>query len=210
MDSTAAAAQPALLTNDAQATPWQRFAAYLARRRVRISLVVFLLLIAEDLIVGIRPHSIVDVHDWKSMVGLGAIGFGVALRSWAAGILHKNKQLTLSGPYEVIRHPLYVGSFLMMIGFCLLVDDWENIWIVIGPVLGFYILSTLREERSLAERFGHEWHSYARSVPRFLPHRLPRFPLRHWQLSQWTANREFRLVGGAILALIALQTWRLL
>jgi len=38
---------------------------------------------------------------------------GLGVRTWAAGYLDKNRNLTVSGPYACTRHPLYLGSLLM-------------------------------------------------------------------------------------------------
>jgi protein-S-isoprenylcysteine O-methyltransferase Ste14 len=182
---------------------------YLVHRRVRISLIVFVVLIAEDVLAKVRPHDLTNLRDMKSVLGLSLVLGGLAVRSWAAGILHKHEQLTTSGPYAIVRHPLYVGSFMMMLGFCALIDDRENIWFVLGPFAGLYLLGILSEERALMERFGARWQEYASSVPRFLP-RLPRRGMSaSWRLNQWAQNREYRAVGAALIGLVAIQAWRL-
>lgn len=188
---------------------WKNFTNYLVQRRVRISLVVFFVLIAEDVLDATKPHDLTNLRDLKSVLGLGLILAGLALRSWAAGILHKQAQLTVGGPYSLIRHPLYVGSFLMMLGFCALIDDAENIWFVLGPVAGLYLLGIFSEERALMKRFGARWHEYASSVPRFLPRRLRPQVLATWRIDQWAKNREYRAVGAAVLGLVALQMWHM-
>ena len=189
-------------------TRWQKLSAFLVRRRVRISVIVFLILILEDVLVGIKPHDIANFRDTESVVGLWLVVAGVALRSWAAGILHKNEHLSRSGPYGVVRHPLYIGSFMMMVGFCTLIDDWENIWIVLGPFLIFYVFRILREEQSLSVRFGSLWQEYVQAVPRFLPRRLPKDAFADWSRKQWTKNREYRTASAAVLGLIGVELWR--
>jgi protein-S-isoprenylcysteine O-methyltransferase Ste14 len=190
-------------------TPWEKFVNLLVRWRVRITAIVFVALIAEDVVEGIKPHDLTNIHDMKTVVGCGLVMAGLALRSWAAGMLQKDAQLTTSGPYGIIRNPLYVGSFLLMIGFCTLVGDAENIWFVLGPLLALYVIRVLREERTLSRIFGDQWHSYVRSVPRFFPRRLPRFSFADWNLSQWLGNREYRAVSAVFVGLIALEAWRL-
>ena len=187
----------------------KRFAQYVTRHRVQISVIVFACLISEDLLMGIRPHDILNVFDWHSVVGLSLIGFGVALRGWAAGTLHKQTKLTQTGPYRLIRHPLYAGSFLMMIGFCLLIGDPENIWVVLGPFCGLYVLSVRKEEKTLAAKFGDDWTNYAARTPRMLPRLLPSFKTGEWRLEQWIKNREYQAVAGVLIGLVAIEIWNM-
>ena len=211
MSTTVAPAAPTTsATPEPVETPWRRFVQYLVRRRVRISVVVFIALVVEDALEPLRPHAVTDLGDLKSMLGLGLVLGGLAIRSWAAGILHKQSQLTTSGPYSLVRHPLYVGSFMMMLGFCALIDDAENIWFVLGPFVGLYLLGILSEERTLGQRFGTRWRDYAKSVPRFLPRRLPHEMFSSWTMGQWLKNREYRAVGAALAGLAAIQIWHTL
>ncbi len=188
-------------------TPWRRFLAILVRYRVRITVVVFCALIAEDLLSGTQPHNMFHVGDLKAMLGLTVILSGLALRSWAAGILHKTSELTTIGPYALVRHPLYVGSFMMMIGFCVLIDDVENIWFVLGPFAFIFVINLLKEERVLSNKFGPRWQAYAGKVPRFLPYRMSMDAFAPWNGRQWLNNREYNAVIATVLGLIAVQAW---
>jgi protein-S-isoprenylcysteine O-methyltransferase Ste14 len=194
--------------SDEQPTAWQGLLQLLVKWRVRISLVVFLLLIAEDLITGIKPHDLMNLRDFKSVLGIVLVLAGLGLRSWAAGTLHKWAELTTEGPYKIMRHPLYVGSFMVMIGFCELIDDPENIFFVLGPFLLLYVLKIRDEEHNLCQRFGERWTAYAKSTPRFFPRRIPSNILPNWHLSQWLGNREYRAFGAALVGLIAIETWQ--
>ncbi|HUT86260.1 MAG TPA: methyltransferase, partial [Elusimicrobiales bacterium] len=58
---------------------------------------------------------------WKLFIaGLVIISLGEAIRLWASGYLKKDKELAVTGPYRIVRHPLYVGSFLIALGFTLI------------------------------------------------------------------------------------------
>ena len=197
-------ASPAIASSENR---WQAIAAWLVKRRVRLTVFVFVALMAEDVLIGVRPHDLFDGRDIESVVGIALIAVGLAIRSWAAGILQKSREVTTSGPYAIIRNPLYVGSFLVMGGFCSLIDDFENIFFVMGPVAGLYFLQVLHEERFLSRQFGPRWEEYARAVPRFVPRRLPTAPFVDWSMDSWTRNREYRAFGAVLLGMAAVQLW---
>jgi len=187
----------------------QRILTWIVRRRVGITLLVFIVLVAEDIIEGVRPHDLTNWRDVKSVIGLGLVLTGLALRSWAAGILHKQSKLTMHGPYAAIRNPLYVGSFMLMLGFCTLIDDIENIWFIMGPFLLLFILQVRVEEQRLAARFGGNWDDYVRATPRFIPRRLATIRLGGWSAKQWVNNGEYRALVATFVGLAALAIWRL-
>ncbi|HCJ66451.1 MAG TPA: isoprenylcysteine carboxylmethyltransferase family protein, partial [Elusimicrobia bacterium] len=62
----------------------------------------------------VRPTSL-----FLLVVGIEIAFFGLLIRFWAAGYLRKSEELCISGPYAYVRHPLYLGSFLLGFGFCL-------------------------------------------------------------------------------------------
>src|SRR5438477_7276448 len=45
---------------------------------------------------------------------------GAALRTWSSGHVQKNRELSMDGPYAYVRHPLYVGNFLLGLGFAVM------------------------------------------------------------------------------------------
>ena len=190
------------------ASTWlQSFTAFLIRRRILISAILFGLMIARDVAYGPKPHDLFNLRDPLTVLGVLLVGGGLALRSWAAGILHKNAELTTTGPYGLIRNPLYVGSFLMMFGFCTLIGDPVNFLFILGPVLLIYVVKVRQEERLLATRFPQEWARYAKSTPRFFP-RLRRVGRSaEWQFSQWIHHREYQAFAASLAALAAIKVW---
>lgn len=84
--------------------------------------------------------------------------------SWAMSAQHR---LVVWGPYRYVRHPSYLGYFLMFIGFFFM---WPNLLALI-PFVGIpgYILATGQEEEMLMRRFGDEYARYRQKVGRFLP-----------------------------------------
>ena len=209
MSSVLAESLPSNPPVSAPAPRWTRFVDFVVRRRVHLTLIAFAILIAEDILAGVKPHDLFNGRDAHTDGGLALVAAGLLLRTWAAGTLTKWAELTTDGPYGVMRHPLYVGSFLMMIGFCLIIDDPENIWIVLGPMLAMYLLAVRKEERNLRQRYGLKWDAYTQETSAFLPRRLPKRPLTNWSGRQWLNNREYQAVLASFAGLGLLQLWRI-
>jgi protein-S-isoprenylcysteine O-methyltransferase Ste14 len=73
-------------------------------------------------------------------------------------------ELITSGPYSLMKHPLYTSVALLVlpwIGF--LLDTWVGAVIGIGLYVGSRIFAP-EEEASLAAAFGPKWDEYARAV----------------------------------------------
>ncbi len=185
-----------------------RVGEFLVRRRILLSAIVFAVMVGRDVVYGFKPHDLANIRDPYSVLGVLLVIVGLAIRSWSAGILHKDAELTTRGPYRLIRNPLYVGSFLMMFGFCTLLNNPRDLWFILGPVLLLYVVKVRQEERLLARLFPAEWLAYFATTPRFFP-RLGRADLRaDWRLSQWMRSREYQALGTSLLALVALQLWQ--
>lgn len=69
------------------------------------------------------------------------------------------------GIYAVVRHPQYLAGILVGLGLSLVAQHWAVM--LLGLVVGLLsYLSTVDEERELKERFGADYESYCRRVPR--------------------------------------------
>ena len=103
--------------------------------------------------------------------GMSFVLAGVGLRAWARGHLARRSHLTRSGPYAFIRHPLYVGSFLLGLGFALMTGNAlvPSCFAIVFVVM--YVPKALREEAFLRERYGEEYDVYMRSVGACVPKR---------------------------------------
>ena len=209
MSSTASPAEPA--TTFRAASSWfQDFRAQVVRRRIAASIVIFTSIIAADIfLLGILPRDVFNLSDPFVVLGLTALVIGLATRSWSAGVLHKVEKLSTDGPYSLVRNPLYFGSFLMMIGFGLLIDDWWSAPIILLVVGFIYAVQIRAEEKTLLHIFGEQWTNYEATTPRMIP-RL-RLPTRGgWSLAQWLHNREWEAMAASALAIGGLKVWLLL
>lgn len=99
---------------------------------------------------------------------------GGALRAWAAGTIKKNKVLSTHGAYAFTRNPLYLGSFLIGIGFAVASGRVSFLLFFLAFFAAVYSRTMSKEERRLEALFGAEYRRYAEAVPRFFP-RIPPF-----------------------------------
>jgi protein-S-isoprenylcysteine O-methyltransferase Ste14 len=106
---------------------------------------------------------------WRSMaLGAIAVVLGLLVRALASGHVRKNESLATSGPYGYTRNPLYLGSLLMGVGFCVAARSW---WVGVALVVIFLAiyLPVIRDEEAFLRRTFPEFEEYARRVPRMLP-----------------------------------------
>lgn len=81
--------------------------------------------------------------------------------------LYANHRLVTTGPFGLIRHPMYVGGMMAEIGAFLIYRTWATLLITINvPLLP---MRARREEELLSSHFGDEWATYAARVPKWLP-----------------------------------------
>jgi protein-S-isoprenylcysteine O-methyltransferase Ste14 len=191
-------------------TTIQRFIELIVARRVPISMLLFTGLVLLDLfVIRSRPRDVLNLADPVAGAAVLLILAGLGVRSWAAGTLRKRRELATTGAYACIRHPLYFGSFLMMVGFGTLVQDPITLWVVAGPIAWLYWQAVKSEERQIAQLFPAEWPRYAATVPAFIPRRIVWPRIKDWSLGQWLANSEYQALLGAAIALVAIKLWQM-
>lgn len=141
--------------------------------------------------------------------GIGTILVGVIIRSLSAGALHKNSTLSISGIYALVRNPLYVGSFLFLLGICMVINH-PLFWLTSLAVFALtYIPTILAEERGLQQAFPAQWQQFVTTTPRFIPNilRIGALAQTQWSARQWLKNHEHNSVIAAIVILTLLETY---
>lgn len=135
--------------------------------------------------------------------GIVAAG-GILIRAWASGHIRKNQTLAVSGPYAYTRNPLYLGSFIMGLGFTVTSGVWWLGVIFAVLFLGIYFPVMRAEAKELIDIFGAKYEEYAKKVPLFIP-RL--FPFRDansspnkFEFDLYLKYREYRAALGVIFA----------
>jgi len=102
--------------------------------------------------------------------GIGFIITGLLIRIWANGYAIKLEKLTTSGPYAFIRHPLYLGTILLVIGFNIILRIQYVIAISLIVLIAIiYYITIRKEEKMLTDKFRDVYIDYKRKVPAILP-----------------------------------------
>lgn len=128
---------------------------------------------------------------------------GLGVRAWASGHIRKNSALATSGPYAFTRNPLYLGSFLLGVGFTIASGFWPLGILFALLFLGIYFPVMRVESATLAELFGKEFEDYARQVPLFFPRITPYRngdSANRFDSSLYMRYREYRAALGLVIA----------
>lgn len=130
-------------------------------------------------VIALRPGPEVDVPEPARWAGLVLTALGPLVSIWAASTLgrhfdlevevHGGHQVVRSGPYAVVRHPIYAGLLIHYLGACIATG---NLLLFAGTALvtipGLYLRARV-EERLLREQLGDAYDRYAREVAMLVP-----------------------------------------
>jgi protein-S-isoprenylcysteine O-methyltransferase Ste14 len=115
---------------------------------------------------------------WPVRLGAALTFAGIALaiwaRLWIAGnwssdvTLKRDHELIVTGPYAWVRHPIYTGILLGLIGTGLAVGEWRAILAVALAAIAFWRKLTI-EEGVMRRQFGETYAKYAKRVPALIP-----------------------------------------
>jgi protein-S-isoprenylcysteine O-methyltransferase Ste14 len=176
--------------------------AFFVRWRVRLG---YPLAIAVLFFARPQPRSIL----YGALVGL----VGLALRAWAAGYLHKQQVLTVTGPYAYTRNPLYLGSAVLALGVAIATRSWVSSLLLAAYFTIFYSIVMRKEESELRPRHAENFDHYAAAVPLFFPRlspaKLSDSGAGTFSSVQYKKNHEWQAAVGFLLLLVVLVLiWR--
>ncbi len=148
--------------------PWAR---ELAIRAVIVPVVILLVH------VGAFRSPGPSVYPWRAALGLVlfALGLGFAIwarvhigRNWGGPMTQKNEpELVTSGPYRLVRHPIYGGILVAGVGTAVALSwPWLTA-VVLGGI--YFVYSAVMEERYMTEQFSDTYPAYKRSSEMFVP-----------------------------------------
>ncbi len=127
----------------------------------------------------------------------GAIAaLGELLRVWAAGHLEKGREVTRSGPYRLIRHPLYTGSAVIGAGVAVASARWSAAALVALYLLPTIVAAIRHEEANMRAAFGEDYDAYLAS--RAQPAGSAEPANRSFSMERAFRNKEHRAIFGLV------------
>ncbi len=147
-------------------------------------------------------------------IAIGIAGFIIRIKTVAhapRGTSGRNTrgqvadQLNTTGMYSVMRHPLYLGNFLMWLSVVMFTQSWWFTLVFLVMYALYYERIMLAEEAYLSKKFGDEFVQWAASTPAF----FPRF--RYWIPSKFpfslrtVLRREYSGMMGWVLSLVFVE-----
>ena len=152
-----------------------------ARSRLshRLPLIAGAVIMAVPYILGPRLEAVLvpRTAGWQALtIALVALGLSFAVaarvwlgRNWSSMVTVKqDHELIRSGPYALVRHPIYTGLLLALIGSALMLGNWRAL-IGFALIVGALLRKLRIEERFMAQQFGEAYARYRAQVAMLVP-----------------------------------------
>jgi protein-S-isoprenylcysteine O-methyltransferase Ste14 len=117
--------------------------------------------------------------DWGFWCGAGVTAGGLLFSVWArrhlgdnwsqAVTVKKGHELITSGPYALVRHPIYTGLLLAFLGSAVARGEWRGL-VAVALVFGALWNKLRLEEKWMRAQFGESYEAYSRRVAALVPH----------------------------------------
>lgn len=147
--------------------------------RLVAAIPIFLVLIMDIFFPDWMGWSKTNLPDWLRIIGM-ILAVGSVLWLWwvfhTLGNRHsdielttESKELITSGPYRLVRHPLYSGVLLSLFSLSLIFEDWLVFAFAVVGLVAFSLLVIPAEEEQLLEAFGEDYECYQGRTGAMLP-----------------------------------------
>jgi hypothetical protein len=150
------------------------------------------------LLLLVCAYFTVPAGEPRIVAGFMLAVIGQAWRIYAAGVIYKNRQLASTGAYSLVRHPLYLGNFLILVGFAVAAGSLAVLAAVVLFFLFYYPAAIRYEDHKLESIFGDEWRNWSRNIPGMFP---TRFKWQPNQDAEWNARQSLIRNGELVYTL---------
>ena len=109
-----------------------------------------------------------------AIVTVAGLGFAVwarvtLARNWSGIVtLKQDHELVCTGPYGVVRHPIYTGLLTALLGTAIAIDQWRGV-LALTIVAASFLAKMRTEEAFMSRAFGAAYADYKRDVPALIP-----------------------------------------
>ena len=145
-------------------------------RELRIRALLLVLVIVLIRFGALRGHGL-NTEPWRAGLGLVLFGLGLGVAIWARVHIGRNwgtpmsqkddPELVTSGPYHLVRHPIYSGILLAGVGTAVALSWFWLIPVVLAGV--YFVYSATVEERNMANQFPETYPAYRRRTKMLVP-----------------------------------------
>lgn len=126
---------------------------------------------------GAFRHHALNTDAWRAGTGLVLLGIGLGFAVWARVHIGRNwgspmtrklqPELVTSGPYDLVRHPIYSGILLGAVGTAVALS-W--VWLIaVGLAAIYFLYSATVEERYMTEQFPDAYPAYKHATKMLVP-----------------------------------------
>jgi protein-S-isoprenylcysteine O-methyltransferase Ste14 len=139
---------------------------------------VFFLLFSDRFSSGRLAHRFLPPAQWLDLAAIVFTYAGIGLAIWARWNLGQNwsarvtvkvdHELIRSGPYARLRHPIYSGLLLAVIGIALMIGEVRGL-VAVAVIAVVHSLKAKREEALMLATFGDKYRDYSREAGFLLP-----------------------------------------
>jgi protein-S-isoprenylcysteine O-methyltransferase Ste14 len=140
--------------------------------------IAVLLLSTQNVRIPFLRERFLPWADWPFWIGALLTAAGLLFTVWArlhlgrnwSGIItiKKEHELVTSGPYALVRHPIYTGLLLAFLGSALAVGDWRGV-LAFALAAGALWRKLRIEERWMRQQFGDAYQAYSQRVAALVP-----------------------------------------
>lgn len=150
------------------------------------------------------------ISDTSLKAGIGYVIAGLLIRLWSNGYAIKNDKLTTSGPYAFVRNPLYLGTFLIAVGFMFILNlninggNVVKLLFLLG--LAFMYYRTIQSEQGMLKaKFGKTYDDYCARIPAMIPCLTPYTEGEQWpfSLDRLIYSKEYKTIFWITILIIA-------
>ena len=144
-----------------------------------LTLLAFSLVFTQYFRNGWRAWSFVPNSQATGAIGLLMVLLGISFAIWTrlqlggnwsgTVTIKQNHTLIRGGPYTIVRHPIYSGLLLALLGVALIIGELRGLLAVGVLFLAFWLKSRV-EERFMLEQFGAAYQQYQRQVKGLIPY----------------------------------------